>query len=662
MGDCVLCSGIIAYLGVFPMSYRDTAVDAWKQLLTGLKIPYSNDFSLQRVLSDPLTIGRWTNAFKLPNDSFSVDNAIILQKSSRWPILIDPQTQANTWIKNMESGDSRDRGAEAEKKKLIVLRTSQSANEVNFKLENAIQFGMPVLLENITESIDVVYEPVLQKKIVKQGGSLKLKFGDKMIDYSPEFRFYMTTKMSRPHYSPEICIKVTLLNFQVTVEGLEDQMLNFVVKIEEPFKEEQRQKNIREQFENEREQKETEDRILKLLNESKGDLLDDEQLIVTLEQSKIKSMEISEKMNRMKHEREQLNQIRNFYREVAKRVASLYFVVLDLAMIEPTYQWSLEFYVALFEKGIDKAPSGKENRCRNIIDKFQILLYESICRALLEKDKIVFSLLMTMKVLQSEEKITADEIRFVMVGGTWTEASKPKPAAEWVSNKMWFTLCELSERQTGFRGLDQDFATNVDAWAQVYNSASPQDAEWPGRWQTGLSHFQRLIVLRIIRPDKFTTAVQNLIINEMGRQFMEPPPFNLEQTFVDSDPLTPLIFILSSGADPRIEIENMAVKLGFKNNFVTLSLGQGQGEIAERAIQDSIREGKWVLLQNCHLAPSFMPDLERIHENIPADVHRDFRLFLTSMPSNVFPVTLLMKGLKMTFEPPRGLRNNLLRS
>ena len=65
-----------------------------------------------------------------------------------------------------------------------------------------------------------------------------MKFGEKMIDYSPDFKFFMTTKLGRPHYSPEICVKVTMLNFQVTLEGLEDQMLNIVVKIEEPIKEE----------------------------------------------------------------------------------------------------------------------------------------------------------------------------------------------------------------------------------------------------------------------------------------------------------------------------------------------------------------------------------------------------------------------------------------
>jgi dynein heavy chain len=76
-----------------------------------------------------------------------------------------------------------------------------------------------------------------------------------------------------------------------------------------------------------------------------------------------------------------------------------------------------------------------------------------------------------------------------------------------------------------------------------------------------------------------------------------------------------------------------------------------------------MQEGSWVLLQNCHLAPSFMPELEKISENAdPATLHKEFRIWLTSMPSNVFPVPLLMKGIKMTYEPPRGVRNNLLRS
>lgn len=166
LGDCVLCSGIIAYLGAFPITYRDDTLGEWKELVTQLKIKSNDKFSLQNVLSDPLTIGIWTNSQQLPNDSFSIDNAIILKNSSRWPLMIDPQIQANTWIKNMEGG-------------IKVIRPTQSAKELEMILENAIQVGMPLLLENIGETIDSLFEPLLQKKLIKSGASYRLKFGDK---------------------------------------------------------------------------------------------------------------------------------------------------------------------------------------------------------------------------------------------------------------------------------------------------------------------------------------------------------------------------------------------------------------------------------------------------------------------------------------------------
>lgn len=118
------------------------------------------------MLSDPLAIGIWTNSQQLPNDNFSIDNAIILKNSSRWPLMIDPQIQANTWIKNMENG-------------IKIIRPTQSAKELEMLLENAIQVGVPLLLENIGETIDSLFEPLLQKKLIKAGASYRLKFGDK---------------------------------------------------------------------------------------------------------------------------------------------------------------------------------------------------------------------------------------------------------------------------------------------------------------------------------------------------------------------------------------------------------------------------------------------------------------------------------------------------
>jgi dynein heavy chain len=111
-------------------------------------------------------------------------------------------------------------------------------------VENAIRLGQPVLLENIDETLDPSLEPVLQKNIYKAGGQWVLRLGDNDVPYSHEFRLYITTKLANPHYLPEICIKVTIINFTVTPEGLEDQLLVDVVRFEQPQLEEQKDKLI----------------------------------------------------------------------------------------------------------------------------------------------------------------------------------------------------------------------------------------------------------------------------------------------------------------------------------------------------------------------------------------------------------------------------------
>ena len=174
---------------------------------------------------------------------------------------------------------------------------------------------------------------------------------------------------------------------------------------------------------------------------------------------------------------------------------------------------------------------------------------------------------------------------------------------------------------------------------------------------------QTVIVLRILRPDKVISAIERLIVKELGPTFVSPPPFNLELSFKESGVKVPIVFILSPGVDPIIEIEKLAIKKGLRNRMNPLSLGDGQGRIAEAAIDRAIGEGGWVILQNCHLAESWMPILEKKIDDINIDVtQEDFRIWLTSMPSSSFPVSILQNSVKITNEPPKGLKKNMIRS
>lgn len=148
----------------------------------------------------------------------------------------------------------------------------------------------------------------------------------------------------------------------------------------------------------------------------------------------------------------------------------------------------------------------------------------------------------------------------------------------------------------------------------------------------------------------------------MGQKFIEPPTFNLSACFDDSDNCTPLVFVLSPGSDPIASFMKYVEDKGMLSRFKTISLGSGQGKPAEEMIAQGKQQGLWILLANCHLCISWMAKLEAICEQLTPSNHADFRLWLTSSPSPKFPVSILQNSVKMTLEPPSGLKQNLLQT
>lgn len=174
-------------------------------------------------------------------------------------------------------------------------------------------------------------------------------------------------------------------------------------------------------------------------------------------------------------------------------------------------------------------------------------------------------------------------------------------------------------------------------------------------WSSALTSMQHLCILRAVRVDKIPEAVSNYVVSQLGLPFATPPPFDLQACFTSSSVLTPLIFLLSKGSDPTKLFTEFAATSRMEKRVKMLSLGQGQGVKAQRVLEEAAQKGYWVLLQNCHLYISWLPELEKICENITQDsTHKEFRLWLTSMPCADFPVSVLQSSVKITNEPPIG--------
>jgi dynein heavy chain, axonemal len=194
----------------------------------------------------------------------------------------------------------------------------------------------------------------------------------------------------------------------------------------------------------------------------------------------------------------------------------------------------------------------------------------------------------------------------------------------------------------------------------MFDSLTPETHKLPGGWDSKLDYFQKMIALKAIRPDKVPLAVQHYVTEKIGRQFIEPPTFSIAKSYKDASITVPLIFVLSAGSDPVADFMRFAEEMNMSKKFDAISLGRGQDKKAENCINENASRGGWALLMNCHLASSFMPKLERIVENLDDSAHRDFRLWMTSMPSKAFPVSVLQNSVKMTLEPPSGLKQNIL--
>ncbi|CRK89849.1 CLUMA_CG003435, isoform A [Clunio marinus] len=601
-GDVLVASACIAYLGAFSIDYRRRLSSEWMEECHKLNIPSSSTFSLIHCLGDPYEMREW-NTQGLPRDEISIENGIIVTQSvvnRRWPLMIDPQEQANRWIRNMEKENN-------------VIITKQSDPNLMRILEMAIRQGSSVLLEELGDVIDPSLQPVLACQVINAaGGRLMMRFGDVDIDFDPNFKLYMTTKLTNPHYLPEVCIQVTLINFLVTETGLEDQLLTDVVRIELPEMEKQRSDLIVSINEDKQQLLQLEDKILKLLFSSQGkNILDDEELVDTLNESKETSIVIESRLDDAEKTEEMITIEREKYRPLAAQGAVLFFVVTSLAEIDPMYQFSLNYFSQVFCSVISNQRNEKSNsfdiRLEYLMKQETRSIFSNISRGLFERHKLIFSFLLATAIEKHVGNLTEVEIDFLLRGPIGTKAEiRPKPnKLHQYSDKQWISCLHLQHEFKEFETLSEYLNQSQKVKIQLEDYREDFNLNQSRNWNEILSPFKKLMLVSALKPEMLVTAINSYVRNILGREFTE-------------------------------SLLNKGMKFGY-----------------------------WIFLQNCHLATSWMPNMETIVRNMSlgdVKVHPDFRLLLSSMPSKTFPVSVLQNSVKLTNEPPKGIRANLMRS
>ncbi|XP_063804701.1 cytoplasmic dynein 1 heavy chain 1 [Pseudophryne corroboree] len=656
-GDCLLSAAFIAYAGYFDQQMRQNLFTTWSHHLQQANIQFRTDIARTEYLSNADERLRW-QASSLPADDLCTENAIMLKRFNRYPLIIDPSGQATEFIMN-------------EYKDRKITRTSFLDDAFRKNLESALRFGNPLLVQDV-ESYDPILNPVLNREVRRTGGRVLITLGDQDIDLSPSFVIFLSTRDPTVEFPPDLCSRVTFVNFTVTRSSLQSQCLNEVLKAERPDVDEKRSDLLKLQGEFQLRLRQLEKSLLQALNEVKGRILDDDTIITTLENLKKEAAEVTRKVEETDIIMQEVETVSQQYLPLSTACSSIYFTMETLKQIHFLYQYSLQFFLdiyhtVLYENANLTGTTDHTQRLSVITkDLFQVA-FNRVARGMLHNDHITFAMLLARIKLKGTigEPTYDHEFQHFLRGKEIVLGSASVPKMSGLTEEQVEAMIRLSNLPA-FR----DVMSKVEADDQFFiwlESSSPEQTV-PYIWNedkpaTPIGQaVHRLLLIQAFRPDRLLAMAHIFVSTILGDSFMSVIDQPLDLAYiVDTEvkPNTPVLMCSVPGYDASGRVEDLAAE---QNSQITsIAIGSAEGfNQAEKAINTAVKSGRWVMLKNVHLAPAWLMQLEKkLHSLQP---HSSFRLFLTMEINPKVPVNLLRAGRIFVFEPPPGVKANMLRT
>lgn len=303
------------------------------------------------------------------------------------------------------------------------------------------------------------------------------------------------------------------------------------------------------------------------------------------------------------------------------------------------------------------------------MDSITSCVYNYVRRGLFERNKLTVATMLCLKILLKDGLLNDSEVEYFFISKAHPDAGNAGSASEWLPAAIWSKLKAL-ESAKAFQGLGDAIQNDPDEWRKWFATEDAERQKIPGDF-IKLTPFQRLILLRAMRPDRVTNALRTFILDSLGEEYVTQPPFNMEATYAETNSSIPIFFVLFPGVDPTPWVETLGKANGVSlenNNFINISMGQGQEAYAGDALKRLSTEGGWIILQNVHLMQSWLPTLERQLEEVATEgAHDLFRCFISAEPPPLpdmlnIPESLLQSCIKVANEAPSDIQSNLRRA
>jgi dynein heavy chain 1 len=398
VGDGLLMAGFLTYAGFFDFKNRSRMMERWKNTLDILGIEHREDLGIVESLSKASTRLQWQHE-GLPGDQLSLENGVILDDCVRFPLVIDPSGQAISFLMKKYHGDK-------------IQKTSFLDKSFMKTLAGAVRFGTALLVENV-EHIDPILNPLLNREIQRTGGRTLVRIGTEEIDYSPKFKIVLSTKNPAVQLTPDVCSRVTLVNFTVTPASLQSQSLSQVVRCEKPELESQRASLLKLQGEQNVKLRELEDQMLAKISACEGSILDDDQVVAGMEVLMKEGTQVEEQIARSDEVMSQVHQAVSRFEPFAMFCRSVFILLGALREISFLYEFSSTAFMSILEDVLkkNKSSSSEDEAIRIAILKRALFIEVSarVARGLKAEDKVVFSTLLA-RLFTSDESIGSRDV------------------------------------------------------------------------------------------------------------------------------------------------------------------------------------------------------------------------------------------------------------